>query len=393
MIKKMRFKFIAITAASLILLLLSILLAMNIVLTRNTAINSQALLTDLANNDGVINIKPTDPLGPPNQIPHNDTFSIKLNHEGEVIEILNQNSRVDYDYAMELLDSALSNSDTDNYISLVQDKSYGQIVVFADQGAEYQLLNELRSISYFIGGISIAIILVIVYFLSKLVTKPIEDAFKRQKRFVSDSSHELKTPLSIISANVDLMEMEIGENEWLSQIRMQSRRMNKLIHELLQLAKTENEIKESSFSEFNLSETIYKTILPFEVIAYEYDKEIKFNVEENIYLNGNESRITEMLEALTDNAIKYSDEKSAINVSLKKSGNKKIIMFSNKSIPISETELSKLFDTFYRPDVSRSRETGSYGLGLSIVNNIVTMHKGKIDATYEKGIITFKITI
>ncbi|HKK94812.1 MAG TPA: hypothetical protein VJ916_00610, partial [Anaerovoracaceae bacterium] len=141
MINRMRFKFITITGVSLIFLLLSILLTTNIVLTKNNENASLDILKDLARNDGIINIKPGEnPIGPPKQMANNDTFSIRIDSQGNVLDILNDNSRVSDEYALELLDLALSNEDTDSYISLVETKSYGQIIVFADQGVQNQLL-------------------------------------------------------------------------------------------------------------------------------------------------------------------------------------------------------------------------------------------------------------
>ena len=277
---------------------------------------------------------------------------------------------------------------------LIVDKNYGKIIVFADQSIQNGMLDELRNTSYIIGGISIVLLSVIVFFLSRLVTKPIEAAFEKQKRFVSDSGHELKTPLSILSANADMMELEMGGNKWLTQIKQQSKRMNKLIHELLTLAKTEDLNTRMQFAPFNLSQTIVNTVLPFEVVAFEQGKNVECETPSDVYYTGSEKSIKEMLEALVDNALKYSDINSDIKVKLTEKGSRKIIEVQNKGQYINDYEKTKLFEKFYRPDNSRARETGGHGLGLSIVKNIVDMHKGKIEVENKTdGYIEFKVIL
>jgi len=189
-----------------------------------------------------------------------------------------------------------------------------------------------------------------------------------------------------------MMEMELGSNEWLTQIKHQSSRMSKLIHELLTLAKTEDINANNQFSKFNLSQTILNTVLPLEMIAFEQNRQIVCSIEDNVLCNGNDKKIVEMLEALMDNAIKYSDENSIILVYLSLKGNKKVIEICNKSKGFNKKEKLKLFDKFYRADDSRARETGGYGLGLSIVKNIVDIHKGKIEIdTKSNELIIFRI--
>lgn len=403
MINKMRFKFIIITMCALVLLLISILAATNFVMMRNNDISTDKLIDSVIQSDGLVQnqinaLQPNRPevgvIPPIEKQSLIEVFSVKLDLENEIIEVLNNDPDAESSI-IEMVNIALSKNKhsgkIDDYKYAISQKEYGKIIVFANQSIQNKLLDDLKNISYIIGVISVVVLSVVVFFLSKLVIKPIKIAFEKQKRFVSDSGHELKTPLSILSANADMMEMELGNNEWLSQIKEQSRRMNKLIHELLTLAKTENEKSITDFIDFDLSSAIIKTVLPLEVVAFENNKEIECNISKNIHMRGSEKRIIEMTEALLDNAIKYSNDNSVVSVNLHSKGSKKIIEVCNKG-SLAESEKQKLFDKFYRTDDSRSRETGGYGLGLSIVKNIVDMHNAKIEIdTKQTDYIIFRV--
>ena len=384
---------------ALILLLISILITANIVMHRASERETNDFLYNLVFNDGNISELPQNNLELPRKRPSIiEFFSVKLNNENQIIELINRKTGLVDESAEELAMEAFKSGKEEGIIGemkyLIEDKSYGKIIVFADQTLQNVLLRELRDLSYTIGIISIVIIFVIVLFLSKLVTKPVAETFEKQKRFIADSGHELKTPLSILSANADMLELEQGKNQWLSQIKQQSNRMNKLIHELLLLARTDDRRGKIQFREFNLSQRLINTVLPLEVIAFEQKKEIKFEIAENVFYKGNEKNITAMLEALLDNAIKYSDEKSTIFVRLHLKGTKKIIEIQNKGKKLNEKSMKRIFEKFYRVDDSRARETGGYGLGLSIVKNIVDLHKGKIEVDCKQdGMITFRVTL
>jgi len=364
----------------------------------NNERTTDRLMHNLVMSDGVAPEIPDKPMTPPTrQQELVEAFSVKLDSDNNIIRIQNNDPNTE-DEIRELTEGIIYSGNNegkiDDYKYLVEEKEYGRIIVFVNQSIQDQLLKELKYISYIIGIISIVILSIIILLLSKLVTKPIEISFEKQKRFVSDSGHELRTPLSILSANADMMEMELGNNEWLTQIKHQSSRMSKLIHELLTLAKTEDINANNQFIKFNLSQTILNTVLPLEMIAFEQNRKIVCNIEDNVLFDGNEKKIVEMLEALMDNAIKYSDENSTILVNLSLKGNKKVIEVCNKSNGFNEKEKLKLFDKFYRADDSRARETGGYGLGLSIVKNIVDIHKGKIEIdTKSNELIIFRITL
>ena len=384
MIKKMRIAFVAITMGSLLVLLAAIFISTNVYMENQSNKQIDDFLSGIALFDSAPPITPSLPATQP-QKNHEliEGFSIKIDLDGHIIEILNARSKVTQSEAESYADIVIKKGEysgkIDNYQFLVQDKVYGKIIVFANQGIQNVMLNELKTFSVVIGGISFFLLFIIVVILSKLITKPIETAFEKQKKFIADSSHELKTPLSIISANADVLEMEIGENRWLSQMKEQTIRMRNLIHKLLVLAKTEVVSTKAIFAEFNLSHVITNAVLPFDVLAFEKNKKIECNIAENIMYRGDEDSIKYMVEALMDNAVKYSKENSCISVRLLLKGTKRIIEIFNEGQGVSEDQKERLFEKFYRVDDSRSRDTGGYGIGLSIVKSIVDIHKGKIE--------------
>ena len=227
--------------------------------------------------------------------------------------------------------------------------------------------------------------------LTKWLTKPAIEAFSKQKQFIVDASHELKTPLAIITASAESLEMEPTEKKWLDNIKSESERMNKLVTDLLDLAKSENmEIKEK-YNINNLSKIIEKTSLTFESLIYENKLEIEDNIDKDIMFSCNPDKIKQLLGILLDNAIKHSTKNSKITVNLYKDKNNIILEVKNKGKGITKEDQEKIFDRFYRVDESRNRSDNRYGLGLSIAKNIVTSHNGKIFVNCKNGYTTFKV--
>ena len=223
------------------------------------------------------------------------------------------------------------------------------------------------------------------FFISKKIMQPLKTAFDKQKQFISDASHELKTPLTVISANADVLSGEIGENKWLNYIRSQTDRMNVLVNDLLNLTRLENNTGDFIRTDFDLSKAIINTALPFECQAFESNKTFQVNVEEGIALNGSERHIKQMAAIFIDNALKYSNDGGTVIVTLKKQGDKKLFSVYNTGEGVKNSEKDKIFERFYRSDDSRSRATGGYGLGLAIARSIIDRHKFKITVDNEEG--------
>ena len=241
--------------------------------------------------------------------------------------------------------------------------------------------------------ISLGVIYIIAKKLSKIIVKPVEDTFEKQKQFISDASHELKTPLAVIEANADVLQDKLGENKWIDYIQNEIESMNKLINELLLLAKIENVDNIKEYTELNLSKEAQIILSMFESVAYENRVTIESNIDENIIFNANKEDIEHIISTLTDNAIKHTPEEKKILINLKKEKNEIIFEVKNMGDPIPEEERQKIFERFYRIDKSRNRKEKRYGLGLAIAKSIIEKYNGKIEVDYKDGFTIFRVTI
>ena len=229
--------------------------------------------------------------------------------------------------------------------------------------------------------------------VSKMIVKPVEETFEKQKQFISDASHELKTPLAVIEANSDVLENEIGTNKWISYIQNEIESMNKLINELLLLAKIENIDNLKEYKQLNLSKEVEIILSMFESMAYEKQIIIKSKISENITINGNKEDIEHIVSTLTDNAIKHTRSQKEVEVELKKEKNEIILEVKNVGDPIPQQEREKIFERFYRIDKSRNRNEKRYGLGLAIAKSTIERYNGKIEVFYKDNFTVFKVTI
>ncbi len=224
------------------------------------------------------------------------------------------------------------------------------------------------------------ILFIIVYLISYKIFQPIKDAFHSQKRFISNASHELKTPLSIISATTDVLEQETN-SQWISNIKSQTVRMNSLVEDMLSLAKFDEGTTKLKVEKFNLSNEVFNATLPFEVLAFEKRKKLIVNVQPNIAYNGDKACVNQIVNILLDNAIKHANIDGEIVLELKKEKNKNVYLtVFNTGSDVPDQQSNKVFERFYRADSSRSRETGGSGLGLSIAKSVADMNKWKISA-------------
>lgn len=233
--------------------------------------------------------------------------------------------------------------------------------------------------SIIIMSIIYLILLYIVYRLSFVVFKPIKDSMQKQKQFISNASHELKTPLTVISANADVLK-ESGTNRWIDNICNQTERMNLLISDMLELAKMDEGKKLGIITEFNLSEEIIETVLPFDAVAFEKGKSIELDVEPNLSLTADNQSVKKLVNILMDNAVKHAERGGIIRVTLKKDGKNTLLAVFNSGSEIPEQDSNKVFERFYRGDETRTNQSSGSGLGLSIAKSIADANKWKIFA-------------
>ncbi|KNZ43509.1 sensor histidine kinase [Acetobacterium bakii] len=388
MLKKLKIRFVATMMTILSIIFILIIGSINYVNYKSNDMQRFNLLRSLADSDGVApNDAPmmTDSsrTPPPSAFEMEKTFSAKLDNSAALIAV---NGSTDISNLSEEMSKLIYNvlekdeksGSVDGYRYLVVQKPYGEIMVFMDQRISNGITDRLLLTSLIIGGISLLVLFFISLFLANLMVKPVGEAFEKQKRFISDASHELKTPLSVITVNADVLENEIGENKYLSYIQSESSRMNLLINNLLTLAKLDSTKSKGIFTKFDLSNAALSIALTFESIAFEENKNYELDINEGIKYIGEAEKIKQVIAILIDNAIKHTDDNGVVKVSVKNISGKIHIEVFNSGQGIPESERNKIFERFYRSDESRSKHTGGYGLGLAIAKSIVEEHKGKI---------------
>ena len=298
------------------------------------------------------------------------------------------------EYAIKILKRNNEKGIIDNYIYNVKkiDKNTTVISMIEDENTVSHIRTTIIS-SIIMSVISLGIIYIIAKKLSKTIVEPVEETFEKQKQFISDASHELKTPLAVIEANADVLQDKTGENKWINYIQNEIESMNKLINELLLLAKIENVDNIKEYTELNLSKEVEIRLSMFESVAYEKGVIIESNIDENIMLKGNKEDIQHIVSTLTDNAIKHTESQKKIVVTLKKEKNEIIFEVKNMGDPIPEEEREKIFERFYRIDKSRNRQEKRYGLGLAIAKSTIEKYNGKIEVDYKDEFTIFKVII
>lgn len=327
----------------------------------------------------------------------NEVYVVIFNRTGNIDKIINYSSNDLTDSEIKELVINNVNKINSKKIESLYTSDYvfmetkeGNLIMVNNTSTKSYLLKELfKSILVFITLETIQVIISLN--ITKRIVKPVNEAFIRQKQFIYDASHELKTPIAIISASAEMLEKNPKEKKWLDNIKTENNRMNKLVISLLDLSKSENIKENEVYTSVNLSKVIKNKALTFESLIYENSLELDVDVVNDIMFNCNEDRIKELLSILMDNAIKHSLPNSQITVKLSKEKNNIYLSVKNKGkeIPISERE--KIFERFYRLDKSRNRDDNRYGIGLSIAKNIVINHNGTISVNCKDGYTTFMV--
>ncbi|MBR1554393.1 MAG: HAMP domain-containing histidine kinase [Oscillospiraceae bacterium] len=327
-----------------------------------------------------------------------DHFALMADADGNFLGIRNTENYTDEE-AEEIMSAILSTGKQQGMYGWLQyykaEKEYGTLLVVTDKTSDQGLLNNLFRTTVIAGVVVLLILFAFLVFFSRWITQPVKTAMERQKQFVSDASHELKTPIAVLTANVDILQDEIGENKWLSYIQEQTVRMNQLVGDLLRLARMDNATQEYVFQEFNLSTAIEATALPFESQAFEKHKNLEIDIQPDVTYTGSEQHIRQLAAIFIDNAMKYSNEHGTIKISLIRRGDNRILEFYNTGCEISQEETDKIFERFYRGDKARNNKgKNGYGLGLAIAKSIMEIHKIKIQVTCEQGAwIRFLMTL
>ncbi|AWW27237.1 cell wall metabolism sensor histidine kinase WalK [Acetobacterium sp. KB-1] len=395
MIKKLKIRFVATIMIILSLVFLLIIGSINYFNYQSSERQSMALLSALAENDGMAPRETPMVPGssdhlPPDLFEREKTFSVKVNPATNLFSVNGStNTSLESAEVLELANQMLNKNKASGTLSgyryLIVEKPYGQLLVFVDQRISNALADRLLSTSLIIGSITLFVLFFVSLFLANLMVKPVEETFEKQKRFISDASHELKTPLSVISVNADVLEGDIGANKYLSHIQSESIRMNTLVNSLLTLARLDSSKPIGVYSPFDLSNAVESIALTFESIAFEEHKNYTLKITDGISYLGDANKIKQVVAILIDNAIKNADDDGLVELILKRVDDTIHLEVFNTGAGIPEDQQDKIFQRFYRYDASRSKATGGYGLGLAIAKSIVDEHQGTIRVSSEVG--------
>lgn len=329
-------------------------------------------------------------------------YTVKYNTSNKVIEVINHtDNNVSDEKITQIAENILESSNTRQGSKIgnlyVDQYSYAfqgaNTLTIVDNTSAKAKLESLLKTSILIFVLIEIIIIILTVEITRWIIKPVIESFNKQKQFVADASHELKTPIAVIMANAEALEKEPEEKKWLNNIKSEADRMNELVTSLLDLAKLEEGKDKEVQQEENLSKIVEMSVLTFESLMYENKIQLKYDIQKEIKVKCNSSQMKQLGAILIDNAIKHSEADGEINIVLKKQKNDVLLIVSNKGKEIPKEIQEKIFERFYRADESRNRDTNRYGLGLAIAKNIVENHNGKISVESEKGITTFKVVL
>lgn len=285
-------------------------------------------------------------------------------------------------YAADILASGKSEGKIGSFkYTIAPFQDGGRRIIFLDVSVQARMLADTVRVAALISLICMVLMFIISVLMSRPTVKPIADNVEKQRRFVTDAGHEIKTPLAIIQTNIDAMELHLGENKWSKRIREQTLRLGGLMKQLLSLSKMDEGDPTSPFEEVLLSELVEKCVSSFSEL--DADKQLDAHITPHMTMRGNKDSLEQLISILLDNAVKYSQPGSAITVKLFPNGKKSVLEVVNTCSMLPDAEPRTLFDRFYRADSARTQKSGGYGIGLSIARAITELHKGKITAHYD----------
>ena len=396
MIGKLRKKIIFLAMISLVVLMAVMLVGMNLLTFRSVMREADDILGLLSQNEGEF----PDPefwFLPPQR-----GFSKETPYESRYfwvyIDLLSRSvitdtgsiASVDRDKAVELAADVVKTGKTSGFTEsfrfAVSENPEGIRITFLDCSKS---LNEERR--FFVNSLIIAVIGLLTAFFfislfSKKLVRPVAESYEKQKRFITDAGHEIKTPLAIISANADLLSADPTDEECVNDIKTQTKRLASLTNDLIFLAKMEEGSSVKSFEDFSLSSTVFSTAEAFRGPLQAKNCEYAIDIRQDIVMNGDRKAVSQLVTVLLDNAVKYTGENGRVSVELKKQNRAALFTVINTvEKPVDREKLSRVFDRFYRADESRSSDTEGYGIGLSTAQAIVSAHKGKIAASTDTG--------
>ncbi|MDR0924444.1 MAG: HAMP domain-containing histidine kinase [Hungatella sp.] len=330
---------------------------------------------------------------PPKNLPSLvPSFVVTLNNRNSIENIREMNITVTKDQASALVELAKADGSLQGELKdyplryLKVPFPEGTKIVFADQRYERNNLKILLVNCLLVFLVAVFLFLILSIFLSRLALRPVENAWRMQNQFIADASHELKTPLTVILANLQILSHHrectiMDQQKWLDNTKEEAERMKQLVEELLFLARSDTgsvQASQAAKAALDFSDIVLNGVLLFESIAFENKVKLENEIGQGIILDGWEAQLKQVITILLDNACKYAGKNGSVSVRLKKSSHNAVLTVQNTGAPIPEKDQAHVFERFYRTDESRVRKEGGYGLGLSIAKTIIDHHKGKI---------------
>lgn len=406
MVGQLRKKFIIIAMASVTSVMILVIAAINIVNFYRFDHRVDEIIRFIHSNEGRfpqfskngLNAAPFD-ITPETEF-ETRFFVVTANINHDILRVnTNSIAAISEEDAVEYVEDIFNKGKTSGFVDFYKYAVFqGEekiTVVFLDC---YQQLQNVHSVLYISSGVAVfswVLVFVLILTFSKRAIKPVVESIEKQRQFITDASHEIKTPLTIISANASVLELTYGDNPWVKSIHNQTNRLSSLTKELLELSRIDEERVELKFEDFCISDTIMDAVQSFQPVVQIQSKQLDCQIQPGLLYRGNEHAVHQLVSILMDNAVKYTSDNGSILLSLYKK--KKMIVLDVKNTidyEMDTNKLNRIFDRFYRMDDSRARESGGYGIGLSIAKAIIQAHKGKIGVFFDNAkTICFTVTL
>jgi len=324
-------------------------------------------------------------------------FSVLLDGKGEKIssetaQIFSVEERNVMPYVDEALEQNNNSGFVDDYRYMRKAEGDNTRIVFLDCGRMLAGYRQMCLNSFWVTLAVLSCFTILLFFLSARIARPAAQSYEKQKRFITDAGHELKTPITIIQTDAELLAMEIEDNEWLQDIQAQTSRLSALTSDLIYLAKMEED-QQLPMIAFPLSDVVEETVASFDTAAKAHGQRILSEIRPSIEITGNEKAIRQLISVLMDNAVRYAPEGSAIRTALESNGRQIRLTVQNPAPGLTSENLENLFERFYRADSSRSSREGGYGIGLSVAKAITASHGGRISAAIRDGQLIFTVLL
>jgi len=406
MFRKLRLRFIGIATLSTMVVLFMVLGSVNLITYQNIVSDIYTRLEFISkNSDAIIETEEIEKMENKDITPETQYetryITVMLDKSGNVVDYDTAHIAAIEGYEIGDFTRYVISSDVNQGIFIYNNLSYAfmktnagemEKLTIMDCTRNISTINYLKRFSIYVGTLGTLIVMLVVSIFARKVVQPYVKNSEAQKQFITNASHELKTPLAVISANTEVIEMMNGKSEWTESTVKQVNRMSELISQLVVLSRLE-ERQDIVLVDVDMSSEAESVMTSFKSVAETQGITLKTQIEEGIHVMADQKGLRELMNILMDNAVKYCDEAGTVEMTLAKKGKNALFTVSNDYAAGEGIEYNQFFDRFYREDKSHNSEKQGYGIGLSMAESLVRMFKGRIAVSYKKPVITFSVTI